>query len=46
MIITSIAEKNKSLFQNLIPKYILEGITETNRFGIGLLNVDEKEDTA
>ena len=30
----------------MIPKYILEGITETNRFGIGLLNVDEKEDTA
>lgn len=46
MVITSITEENKSLFQDLVPKYILEGITEANRFGIGLLDVNEKEHTA
>ncbi len=46
MVVTSIVEENKALFQSLIPKYILEGIKEDNRFGIGLLDVNEKENTA
>ena len=46
MLVTSIVEENKVLFQDLIPRYLLEGLKEDNRFGIGLLDVNEKENTA
>lgn len=42
MVVTSIVGQNKELFQNLAPQYILEGMKEDYRFGIGLLDVNEE----